>query len=78
MFIWYKTEYPLRSTLSRSLKFVIPSFLREQFIQINRMEAVQISFITELAQEEVRTPFKTLTVTEGYLGNLKKKLQLTS
>jgi CheY-like chemotaxis protein len=67
-----KTEYYSRSSMAKTLNFIIPSYLKTQFIQINRAEAVHLPFITELVGDEVHTPYKTLTVTEGFGNNLKK------
>ncbi|GAB4092140.1 LytR/AlgR family response regulator transcription factor [Flaviaesturariibacter terrae] len=69
------TSY-VRSTLPKTLRYLIPESLQENFIQINRAEAVQVSYIQEFARDEVRTPMGTFAVTESYLRNLKEKLRI--
>ncbi|GAA4323407.1 response regulator transcription factor [Flaviaesturariibacter amylovorans] len=69
------TSY-IRSTLPKTLRYLVPAGLQEAFIQVNRAEAVQLSFIRELAREEVRTAFGSFSVTESYLKPLKEKLRI--
>ena len=71
-----QTEYPVRSTLSRTLRFIVPQQLQHQFVQINRAEAMQLSFIQEIINEEVRTKHGTFTITEGYMPGMKKAMQV--
>lgn len=66
----------LRSTLPKTLRYLVPEHLQDRFIQINRAEAVQLSFIQEFAKDEVRTPLGNFAVTESYLRNLKEKLRI--
>jgi DNA-binding LytR/AlgR family response regulator len=69
------TSY-VRSTLPKTMRYLVPSALQEHFIQVNRAEAVQLSYIKEFARDEVRTGFGTFTVTESYLKPLKEKLHI--
>ncbi|RYY89793.1 MAG: response regulator [Chitinophagaceae bacterium] len=69
------TSY-LRSTLPKTLRYLVPGHLQDRFIQINRAEAVQLAFIQEFARDEVRTPLGNFSVTESYLRNLKEKLRI--
>ncbi len=71
-----KREYSIRCTLVKTLKSLIPESLKNKFVQINRSEAIQVSFIQEIANEEVRTLFGTFTVTEGYTRDLKNLIQV--
>ena len=71
------TSY-IRSTLPKTLRYLVPSALQPNFIQVNRGEVVQISYILELSRDEVKTAFKNFTVTEGYLKELKEKLRIVS
>jgi len=71
-----KTEYYSRSSMSKTLNFIIPSFLKSSFIQVNRSEAVHIPFIQELSGEEIRTAYKTLTLSEAFSPGLKKAINL--
>ena len=70
------TEYPIRSTLSRTLRFTVPRQLQRNFVQVNRSEAVQLSFIREIRNEEVRTTHGTFTITEGYLPGMRAAMQV--
>lgn len=73
-----KTEYYIRSSLHKTLHHIIPPGLRSQFIQVNRAEVVQSSFIQEFTGEEVKTAYKALPVSEVYCKELKSKLNIIS
>lgn len=73
-----KTEYNIRSSISKTLCFIIPHHLQSSFVQVNRSEAVNISFITEMAAEEIRTAYKVLTLTEAFKAGMKKAVNLIS
>jgi DNA-binding LytR/AlgR family response regulator len=68
----------IRSTLPKTLRYLVPAALQSQFVQVNRSEAIQLSFITELTKDEVKTAYKSFAVTEGYLKELKEKLHILS
>ncbi len=69
-------DYHLRSTLSRTISSIIPQHLQQDFVQINRAEAVHIGYVKEVIGEEVRTEYKTFTVTESYIPGLRAKMNL--
>jgi len=71
-----KTEYFIRSTLSKTLNFIIPSSLRASFVQVNRAEAAQTGYITEIAADEVKTAYKSFVLTEVFAASLKKAIQI--
>jgi DNA-binding LytR/AlgR family response regulator len=71
-----KREYSIRCTLIKTLKSLIPESLKNKFVQINRSEAIQVSYIQEIANEEIRTTFGAFTVTEGYTRELKNLIQV--
>ncbi|RYY98295.1 MAG: response regulator [Chitinophagaceae bacterium] len=66
----------IRSTLPKTLRYLVPAELQDSFIQVNRGEVVQVSFIRELTRDGVRTPFGSFPVTESYLKPLKEKLRI--
>lgn len=69
-------EYYIRSTLAKTLSHIIPQHLQASFAQVNRAEAVQVTYINEVVENEVRTNYKTLTVTESYIASLKEKMKI--
>lgn len=71
-----KTEYPVRSSLVRTLQYVIPQFVRERFVQVNRTTAVQLKYVSEVAVGEVRTTDRAFTVSDSYEKLLREKLKL--
>jgi len=73
-----KTEYFIRSSLQRTLQHIIPRHLQKSFIQINRSEAVQLSFIHEVVNDEVKTAHKSFPVSESYGKELKSKMKIVS
>lgn len=72
------TRYSIRSTLSKTLKNILPPHMQKNIVQINRAEAIHIAHIKEVTRDEVRTKFGTFTVTEGYLDSLKSVIQIIS
>jgi DNA-binding LytR/AlgR family response regulator len=73
-----KTEYYIRSSLQKTLQHIIPRHLQKQFIQVNRSEAVQLSFISEVANDEVRTAFKSFQLSESFGKELRQRLNIVS
>ncbi len=73
-----KTEYYIRSSLQGILQHLIPEHLQKQFIQVNRSEAVQISFITEIEKDEVRTAFRNFALSDAFSKVLKSRLHIIS
>ncbi len=71
-----KTEYYLRSSLAMTLKFQIPAQLQTNFIQANRGEAVQLSFVTEVIEEEIITSVKKITISPSYMKEVKQRLKI--
>jgi CheY-like chemotaxis protein len=73
-----RTEYYIRSSLSNTLAYIIPEHLRSSFIQVNRAEALGISYIHEVRSNEVVTSFKTFALTDAYSVHLRKVLKVIS
>lgn len=73
-----KVEYSIRNTLTRTHQLILPEQQKGNFIQINRSEILQLSFISEIRGEEVRTKFGTYAVTDGYLDSLKSRMHILS
>lgn len=69
-------EYYVRSTLTRMMTQNIPPYLQDTFIQVNRAEAVNFTFVQDVTAEEVRTVYKTLTLTKAFAGHLRKSMNL--
>ncbi len=72
----HQSSYCIRSTLLRTLTCMVPIPMRGQFVQVNRSEAVNTAFATNLRKSELVTPFARLTVTDAYLKDLKQKLNI--
>lgn len=66
-------EYPIRSTLIKTLQNIVPQHKLADFVQINRAEAVQIAHIAEMSGDIIKTPYNTMYVTEGFGKLLKTK-----
>jgi DNA-binding LytR/AlgR family response regulator len=73
-----KTEYFIRSSLQRTLQHIIPKNLQKNFIQVNRSDAVQLSYIHEVVNDEVKTAYKNFAVSESYNKELKSKMKIVS
>ncbi|MDB5251023.1 MAG: hypothetical protein JWP27_192 [Flaviaesturariibacter sp.] len=68
----------IRSTLPKTHRFLVPPALQPGFVQVNRSEIVQVSFIRELTRDEARTPIRSFAVTEGFAKDLREKLRILS
>lgn len=66
----------IRSTLPKTLRFLVPASLQKNFVQVNRSEVVQIDYIKELTREKVKTAFGEFAVTEANLKELKDRLPI--
>jgi CheY-like chemotaxis protein len=73
-----KTEYYIRSSLQKTLQHIIPAQFQKQFVQVNRSEVVQMSFILEVANDEVKTTFKNFQLSESFGKELKHRLNIVS
>lgn len=73
-----RTEYYIRSTLSKTLGAIIPAHLRASFLQVNRGEAVQLKFIQEIATDEVRTTQRAFSITESFRQSVKSAVTMLS
>jgi two-component system response regulator LytT len=71
-----KSDCFLRSTLSMTLKYIIPKHLAHNFVQVNRSEVVQVKYITQLDEEELTTSLKPFTLTKGFQKELKERLNI--
>jgi DNA-binding LytR/AlgR family response regulator len=68
--------YYIRSTLPKTLRYLIPANMQDNFMQINRSEAIQLSFIKELFKDQIYTSFGTFTVSESHQKTLKERLRI--
>lgn len=71
-----KTEYFIRSTLPRTLQYIIPKQFRDKFIQVNRAEVLQSGFIQGVNGDEVETAHGVFAMTDSYSKDLRKVLNL--
>lgn len=71
-----ETEYMIKNSLNKTLRYIIPPHLQQLFIQINRSEAVQVRYIIELNGEGVKTNYGTLALTEAFSQALRKAMNV--
>ncbi|BAV08030.1 sensory transduction regulatory protein [Filimonas lacunae] len=71
-------EYLIRSSLQKALQFIIPAPLRGRFVQVNRAEVIQLSFVEELTGDVLKAGSKTFNITEAYHKEVKKSLNIIS
>jgi len=69
-------EYYIRSSMNRTMRHIIPAQLQSQFMQVNRGEAVQLSFIRELVSDEIITPYRRMTVGDSFIRDVRKQLNI--
>ena len=73
-----KMDFYIRSSLHKTLQHIIPRQLQSQFIQLNRSDVVQFSFISEVTADEVKTAYKCFPVSEAFGKELRSKLRIIS
>ena len=71
-----KSEHYIRSSLAMTLKYQVPKHLQENFLQVNRSEAVQLAFISEIEEDEMVTTLKKVSITKAYLKDVKERLNI--
>lgn len=71
-----KTDYYIRSSLQKVVQNIIPKSLQKNFVQVNRSEIVQLSFIHELVNDKVVTAYKNFIVSDLFSRDLKNKLNI--
>jgi hypothetical protein len=50
--------------------------MKKLFVQVNRSEVVQFSFIQEVMADEVKTLYRTFPVSEGLNKELRKRMRI--
>ena len=73
-----KTEYYIRSSLQKTQQHIIPKHFQKQFVQVNRSEIVNVTFINEVTPDKVITVFKSFSISDGYSKELKSKLNIVT
>ncbi len=68
--------YMIRCSLQNALSHIIPINIRQNFIQINRGEAIQISHINKLIHNTVIINNKEYEISERYVKAFKLKLNI--
>lgn len=71
-----KCEYYIRGTLQKIMRDIIPDQMKKLFVQVNRSEVVQFSFIQEVMADEVKTLYRTFPVSEGLNKELRKRMRI--
>ncbi|MES2275309.1 MAG: response regulator [Bacteroidota bacterium] len=69
-------NYYIRSSMNRTLRYIIPEHMQNRFMQVNRGEAVQLSFIQELVTDEIITPYKRFTVGDTFIRDIRRQLNI--
>ena len=68
----------LRSSLQKTLKLFLPPAFKDHFLQINRGEAIQDSYIQEIKGNAIYTRLRTFTIKDSFEKDLKQKLRFFS
>ncbi len=69
-------HYLINSSLTKTISTIIPKSFQHSFLQINRTEAINISHIQQLKGDEVVTSHHTFSVSENYMQQLKRSLNI--
>jgi len=68
--------YLIRSSLHKTLRDIIPEKLKDNFLQINRAEILQVSYIDELMGDEAMIGQQGFNVSDFYVKHLKQQLNI--
>ena len=68
--------YLFRSSIQKTINNIIPANIKTLFVQINRSEVMNISFIEELHGNQLITSFGKFMISETYMDAVKKKLNI--
>lgn len=70
--------YMIRGTLQKTLQYIVPAALKNNFVQINRTDVLNKLLIKEVADDEAVTEHQTFGITDGYIKNLRQQLNVIS
>jgi len=73
-----KNTYLIRSSLQKTIQHIIPQELKNNFVQINRAEVLQVSFIEKITGFEAIAGRQTYTITDTYIKSVKQQLNIIS
>jgi DNA-binding LytR/AlgR family response regulator len=71
-------NYMVRSSLQKTLQFIIPDALKTSFVQINRAEVLHIKYLEKIADNEAVTARQSFSISDVYIKNLKQQLNIIS
>ena len=71
-------NYMIRSSLQKTLQYIVPAALKSNFVQISRADVLNKAFIIEVIDDEARTEHQAFGITEAYVKNLKQQLNVIS
>lgn len=72
------TSYMIRSSLNRTLQYIIPEALKANFIQVNRAEVLNRKYITALIGDEVITAHQSFSITDAFVKSVRQHLNIIS
>ena len=71
-------EYHIRYSLTKTIAELLPKSKASLFCQANRAEYVQLKYINEICEDELRTTFGVFTLSDVHAINLKKIVPVIS
>ncbi|MCO5945398.1 LytR/AlgR family response regulator transcription factor [Mucilaginibacter flavidus] len=70
--------YMVRSSLQKTLQYVIPDALKTSFVQINRAEVLHTRYLEKIVDNEAITARQSFNISDVYIKNLKQQLNIIS
>jgi DNA-binding LytR/AlgR family response regulator len=71
-------RYMIKSSMQKTLQYIIPEGLKSNFVQVNRAEVLNVKYIDEIKGDEAKTSHKSFTISDVYLKNLRQQLNIIS
>jgi DNA-binding LytR/AlgR family response regulator len=71
-------KYMIRSSLQKTLQYIVPVGLKNNFVQVNRGDVLNKWMIKEVVDDEAITEHQAFSITEAYIKNLKQQLNVIS
>ena len=69
-------EFPIRSTLQQAINNLIPTNIKDQFIQISRTHCINLSFVQQIQNDNIITAFGIFEIGDKYKKDLKNRLNI--
>jgi DNA-binding LytR/AlgR family response regulator len=70
--------YVIKSSMQRTLQYIIPEASKNSFVQVNRAQVLNIKYIEEIKGDEAKAAGQWFTISDVYAKTLRQQLNIIS